>query len=320
MPRTGPTIAGTALQLIRERGPQQLDALVPEIVAAGRTRARDPRAAVRAAIDVNPEFIQAWDGRWCSLVDQLEGAIFAAPVTRLERADGVVILNAQLELLRRLALLPRPLVGGGDVHLDLFGDFYDLPWHAEDLEDGELREALGPGLAADLLGFLLELGLPPQTDETDALRELVDAMSFVQVLHGPEGWLPPLGPRQLLGIRVRAGAVEALALDRRDVTGPHVGVVAAKVARLARLVIGPDPSWFGPPAIELEELLELVATEAPELLRRPLPPFAEVVVRGGLEVHDGWVGHRGTDWEATGLLAPIDLEEAWGYEAPDTVN
>lgn len=320
MPRTGPTIAGTALQLIRERGPQQLDALVPEIVAAGRTQARNPRAAVRAAIDINPEFIQAWDGRWCSLVDQLEGAIFAAPLTRLEQADGVVILNGQLELLRRLALRPRPLAGGGEVHLDLFGDFYDLPWHAEDLEDDELHETLSPGLADDLLAFLLELGLPPQTDETDALRELVDAMSFVHVLHGPEGWLPPVGPRQLLGIRVRAGVLEAVALDRRDVTGPHVGIVAAKVARLARLVIGPDASWFGPPAVELEELLELVATEDPELLRRPLPPFAEVVARGGLEVRDGWVGHRGTDWEATGLLDPIELEQAWGYEAPDTVN
>lgn len=320
MPRTGPTIAGTVLQLIRERGPQQLDALVPEIVAAGRTSARDPRAAVRAAIDVNPEFIQAWDGRWCSLVDQLEGAIFTTSLTRLEREDGVVVLNEQLELLRRLALRPRPLAAGGEVHLDFFGDFFELPWHAEELDDRQLHRAIGPELAADLLGFLHDLGLPPQADETDALRELAEAMRFTQILDGPEGWLPALGPRQLLGIRVRAGTIEPVALDRRDVTGPHVGIAAAKVARLARLVIGPDASWFGPPAVSLEELLELVATEAPDVLRRPLPPFAEVVARGGLEVNDGWVGHRGTDWEATGLVPPIDLEEAWGFEAPDTVH
>ena len=70
MPPRGPTIAETALRLIRDHGPQHLDALVPAIVAAGRTMAKDPRAAVRAAIDINPEFIQAWDGRWCSLADQ----------------------------------------------------------------------------------------------------------------------------------------------------------------------------------------------------------------------------------------------------------
>jgi hypothetical protein len=320
MPRRGPTIAETALRLIREQGPQSLDSLVPAIVAAGRTTAKDPRAAVRAAIDVNPEFVQAWDGRWCSLVDQLEGAIFTTRITRLERRDGIVILRDHLALLEQLALRPRSFPGGGDIHVHPFGDFFDLPWPDDALEGRDMREVLGPDLAAELLDFLAELGLPPDEDPDDALRELLWELRYVQVLDGPPGWIPPLGTRQLLGIRVRSGMLDTVALDRREVSGPHVAIVGARIARLARFVIGPDPSWFGPPAIALDELLELVATEAPELLRRPLPPLSEVIERGGLEIRDGWVGHRGTDWEASPRTVGTDHGRAWGFRPDDVVH
>lgn len=320
MARRGPTIAETALQLIREQGPQQLDALVPAVVAAGRTRARDPRAAVRAAIDVNPEFVQAWDGRWCSLLDQLEGAVFTTPLTTLERQDEIVVLRDQLALVERLALRSRPLAKGGNLHLDYFGDFFDLPWPSDDLEAADMPEILGQDLADDLLAFLAELGLPAGADEHEVLRQLPWEIRHARILHGPPGWLPPLGEKQLLAIRVRSGAVETLALDRRDVAGPHVGIAAARIARLARLVIGPDPSWFGPPAISLEELLELVATEAPELFHRPLPPLSEVVTRGGLDVHAGWVGHRGTDWGAWPGAAPLGSDLPWGFEPSRIVH
>ena len=94
---------------------------------------------------------------------------------------------------------------------------------------------------------------------------------------------------------------------------PHVGIVGAGLARLARLVIGPDPSWFGPPVIAIGELLELAATEAPDLLRRPLPPISEVIERGGLEVRHGLVGHRGTDGVAVESAFAPPPQEAWGY-------
>lgn len=320
MSRRGPTIAEAALQLIRERGPQQLDALVPALVAAGRTSAKDPRRAVSAAIDVSPEFVRAWDGRWCSIVEQLDGAMFTTPVTTLERQNGIVLVRDHLALVEQLATRSRPFAGGGDIHLHSFGDFFELPWPEDGLEEDDLRAVLGPALADDLLGFAHELGLPPDTDEQETLRDLLWEMRFGRLFDGPPGWLPQLAPRQLLGIRFRSGAIDTIALDRRDVAGPHVGVVGAQVARLARLVIGPDPSWFGPPAVSIEELLELVATEAPELLRRSLPPFPEVVARGGLEVHEGLVGHRGTDWEASGLFVPASSPEAWGFEPGGTVH
>lgn len=320
MPRRGPTIAQTVLQAIRERGPQQLDALVPVIVAAGRTRAKDPRGAVSAAIEVNPEFVQAWDGRWCSIVEQLDGAIFTTPVTALERQHGIVVLRDDLALVEQLVVRSRPFVGGGDVHLHFFGDFFDLPWPDEDLEYGDLREILGADLADVMLRFLGELGPRSDADEQETLADFLSEMRHVRVVDGPPGWLPSLRRTQLLGIRIRSGTVETIALDRGDVEGPHVGVVGARVARLAHLVIGPDPSWFGPPMISLEELLELVATEAPELLHGPLPPFREVVMRGGLEVRDGWVGHRGTNWEARELSAPLGPEDAWGFESDGRVH
>ncbi len=320
MPGRGPTIAEAALTLIRERGRQPLDALVPELVATGRTRAKDPRRAVSAALEMSPDLLRAWDDRWCSIVEQLDGAMFTTPVTTLERENSVVFLRDYLALVERLASRSRPFVGGGDVHLDFFGDFFELPWPESEFENDDMRQILGSNLADELLGFVRELGLPATADEQETLQDLLWEMRSGRLLDGPPGWLPELAPRQLLGIRIRSGAVETIALDRRDVSGPHVGIVGAQVARLARLVIGPDPSWFGPPAVSLEELLELVATEAPELLRRPLPPFPEVVERGGLEVREGFVGHRGTDWEATGLLVPVSGPEAWGFEPSRTVH
>lgn len=314
MPRQGPTIAETALRLIRERGPLALDDLVPGIVAAGRTRARDPRRAVMAAIDAHPGFVQAWDGRWCSLADQLEGAVFTIALTELERRDEIVVLRDDLALVERLAARLIPLAGGDMAHVDLFGDFFELPplWLGDD--GRPMRDLLGARLAEELLGFAVELGLPTADGADAALRELVDERRHARILHGPEGWLPALGRGQLLGLRVRSGTLEPLAIEPREIHGPHVARAASRVASLAQLVLGPDPSWFGPAVLPLEGLLELVATEAPEILRRPLPPFEEVVRRAGLEALDGYVAHRGFDWRRRAFWQVPDLDMPWAYQ------
>lgn len=319
MPRRGPTIADTVLNEIREHGPQPLDALARAVLEAGRTRAKDPQRAVMAAMESHPDLARDLDGRWCSLSQQLDGAIFTTRLTALERADEIVLVRDGLSLVERLTLRPRPFVSGGDVHLDFFGEFFELPWPS-DVSTDELHEVIGDDLMADLVGLLRDLGLPPDADDEESVHDLLWETRDTRLLHGPLGWLPPLGGRQLLGIRLRDGSFETLALDRRDVSGPHVGIVGARIARLAHQVIGPDASGFGPPAIPLAELLELVATEEPELLRRPLPPISEVVTRGGLEVFDGLVGHPGTDWEGLGLMAHLEPEDAWGYEPPETIH
>jgi hypothetical protein len=309
------------LDLINARGPQSLDALVPEVVAAGRTRARDPRRAVISALEAHPAFLEAWDGRWCSLTDQLEGAIFTTPLTTLERRDEIVLVRNDLTLVGRLAARSIPLARGGEVHVDLFGDYFDLPsWYRHEDTGVDAREVLGDLLADDLMDFLTELGLEVDADENTALVEFVDEMWAGRILHGPPGWLPPLGNRDLLGFRFRSGAVETIGIGRREVKGPHVGLAGARVARLAQLVLGPDASWFGPLVLPIEELLEIVATEAPDMLRRPLPPFEEVVRRGGLEALDGYVAHRGTDWNALAPSSASGLGEPWGFESSRIVH
>lgn len=318
MARQGPTIAEAALALILERGPQTLDELVPQLVAGGQTRARNPRNAVRSAIDINPEFVESLDGRWCSLVAQLEGAVFTVKLTGLERREEMVLVRDDLALIEQLALRPRPFARGGDVHLDFLGEYFDLPFRAEDLE-GPLREAIDGETADTLIAFLDELGVTEGGDD-ERLRELLWETRYTRILHGPSGWIPVMGSRQLLAIAVGGGTISTVALDRRAVAGLHVEAAANRVARLAREVIGPDASRFGAPVVTLPDLLEVVATEEPELFRRPLPPFTEVVRRGGLEVEDGLVGHPGTDWDQVRWESSPDPEDAWGYEPPSVVH
>jgi hypothetical protein len=322
MARRGPTIAAEALRIVHERGPQELDALIAEILRAGLTRAKNPRAAVLAAIDIKPEFVRDWDGRWCSLADQLEGAIFTHRPTSLELRNEIVMLPDDLYLVQRFTLPRRPFAGGGEVHLDYVADFFGLPSAYDDTEF-DLDDDPG-GLDGELFDELLtsarESGVPYALDDEAAVNEFLEANRYQDLLHGPPGWMPPLMPGDLLGIRIRDGAIETLGVGRNEVRGAHVGIVAAGLAKLARLVIGPDASWFGPPVMSIEELLELAATEAPQLLRRPLPSISEVVVRGGLEVRHGLVGHPGTDWYAIQSSFGPEPQEAWGFRPARTIQ
>lgn len=320
MPKRGPTIAETVLDLIRDCGPLTLDALAPMVVAAGRTKAKDPRSAVVGAIGSDPDFIEGMDGRWHSIATQLDGALFTVRLSSLERREGIVLVRNDLTLLERLLTRHgRPFAGGGDVHLDFLADYLGLPWPGEDVGEDGLEDALAADTATLLLGFMEELGVPPG-DDAQNLDDLRWETRDTRILHGPAGWLPAMGPRQLLGIRVANGTLQTRTFDRRSLSGEHLGAAGRRVAQLAGRVIGPDPSWFGPPVIMVEELLEIVATEAPELFRQPLPPFTEVVRRGGLEVEEGLVGHAGTNWdEVRWALAP-DPEDAWGFEPPDVVH
>jgi hypothetical protein len=233
-----------------------------------------------------------------------------------------VILPDDLALVERFARPGRPLAGGGEAHLDWVAEFFDLPepdWD-EDLRFDEDGDSLDDELFDELLTFARETGVPYELSDATAVDVLLEATRYQQLLHGPRGWFPTLAPNSLLGLRIRNGTIEVQPVHRREIQGPHVGVVAAGVARLARLVIGPDPSWFGPPAIAIEDLLQLVATEAPELLRRPVPPFSELVQRGGLDVHAGLVGHRGTDWDAVDPIPDLHPQDAWGFRPARTIQ
>lgn len=323
MPRSSPTIADLALAAITDRGPQALDALVEVAVSAGRTRARDPHRAVTVALEANPRLLQGWDGRWYSLIRQLEGAIFTCRPTTLERRNDVLLLRDWMHLVERLALRTVPFVRGGDVHLDFVGDFFDLPFVEDDdpYEEPEPFEfTLAEDTATELTGFLREIGVPYDVPDDQMLMEFLIESRYSRLLHGPDGWLPLIRHDGLVGVTVVDGQLETIGLDRRDVRGPHVSIAGARMAALARRVLGPDPSWFGPATMELSDLLELIATDAPDTLHRPLPPLPEVLERAGLEVVDGLVGHAGTDWNALGYRDELDPASAWGYEPPTSVS
>ncbi len=183
MPRRGPTIADTVLDLIRERGPMTLDGLVPPIVAAGRTRAKNPHNAVRTAIAYNSAFIESPDGRWHSLADQLEGAVFTVRLTSLERREEIVVVRDDLALVERLVPHAHLVSGEDAVHRDYLGDYFELPFLDED-DDVDIRARIDEETADALLGFLVELGMPPG-NENDHLRELLWETRFTQLLHGP---------------------------------------------------------------------------------------------------------------------------------------
>ena len=187
-----------------------------------------------------------------------------------------------------------------------FSHYFDLPSWDFDIVDFDeddrpvvdrsrtIRAWLGDARAEDLLGFLEDIGVPRGSNDEAGLRLLLDRTAGTEVIHGPRGWMPELEPSELLGLRIERGEVCAIALDRRQVAGAHVDAAAKRIAGLAHLVIGPDASWFGPPSMPVETLLAMVATEAPELLRRPLPPIRDVIRRGGLVLEHGAVRHPGT--------------------------
>jgi hypothetical protein len=294
-----PTIAETALQLIRARGPLTLDELAPLVVAAGRTHAKDPRRAVEGPIAYDARFLEGANDSWHAAIDQLEGAIFTVRPTDLERLEGIVLVRDDLVLATRL--LAWELWEHPDrTHLHSFDHHFDLPrWNFERDEDATsdlvpsrtIRSWIGDERAEDLLGFMDDLGVARGHDDEARLRRLMDRTSGMRVIHGARGWMPELEPHQLLGLRVERGEVHAIAVDRRQVIGPHVDASAQRIAGMAQRAMGPDATWFRP-SVSLETLLGWVATEAPELFRRPLPPIADVVRRGGLELQHGYVHHR----------------------------
>lgn len=301
MPTRHPTIADTTLELIRARGPLTLDALAPLVVDAGRTRAKDPRRAVESAITHKVAFLEGSDGRWHSAVDQLEGAIFTVRPTDLERREEIVLVRDDLALVARL-LRRDPWEHPDQVHLDEFDAYFGLPYWDFDLFDiddpGEpfrdgsrtIRTMIGDARSEDLLAFLEDIGVPRGPDDEAGLRLLIRRVSGLTVMHGPPGWMPDLEPRELLGLRIRAGVVHAVAINPRETNGPHVVASAQRIAGVAARGIGPDATWFRP-GLSIETLLGWVATDAPELLRRPVPPIGDLICRSGLVLDDGFVRH-----------------------------
>jgi hypothetical protein len=326
------TIADATLALIEERGPLALEEIVPVMVAAGRTKAKHPLHAVRAAVVTEPRILHGRDGRLYSLAAQLEGAVFTVAPTRLERDEGVVLVRDELDLVRRSIGTDGPSAGRvrGQVHVDLFGDFFQLPYPDEGIAgvdaDGEpivdtgwnVLDRVPRGRADQLLGFLEELGFERTDDATDLL-DLIVEMDGSELFHGPDGWFPKLRSREVLGLRVRDGGISAEAIDRRELKGMHVELAVLRIADITRHLLDAEEG-LGAPAVPMEDLLEILATEAPDLFLRPLPSLTAMLERAGFEMDDGLIGLPGAAWDDIRWALDPNPEAAWGFEPGDTVN
>jgi hypothetical protein len=330
--KRGPTIADAALELIEARGPMTMDDLTPLLVNAGRTTAKNPKRAIASAITGNRRFLEGLDDRRYSIVHQLEGSMFAARPTNLERLEEVVLVRPDLALLGRLLTHERWALPEDRPHLDFFANYFGLPGWDDDIldvdDDGRpiydesytLRQRMSDDTARTMLSFMEELGVPRGAEDDGNLRELLYLTRWYDIIRGPAGWLPEVSLRDLLGLRVEGGSIRAIAIDHRSVAGPHVEAAGRRIARIAQRVIGPDSSWFGPTTVDLELLLIMVATEAPELFRRPMPPLTEVIRKGGLEVEGGLVGYPGTDFDDPFAGVGHDPADVWGFEPPNAVS
>ena len=307
MPRAVQTIADLALDTIHVGGPQSVGR-PGRCRRVGWSNARSiRRRAVTAALDPRPRLLRGWDDRWFSLADQLEGAICTCRLTGLERRNEVVLLREGLYLVERLALRGRP-----------FNRTAMSTWTSSANSSNCRTFQIGattspttaPGSSTSPRTRRPRAGLPARARRAvrcpggrGVARLPGRETQFLRLIHGPAGWLPRIRhERPCRNHHARRTDFDAIALDRETLrwAARRLGGYPGG---------GPGPprhrvqttSWFGPPTMELAELLELVATDAPEVLRRPLPPIPEVLERAGLEVVDGLVGHAGTDWNALGL-------------------
>ena len=330
MPKRAPTIAETALALIEERGPLTLEELGAEMAALGRTRAKDPVVAVRDALRYANGFLEGQDGRWYSLRRQLEGAVFTIAPTALERAEGILLVRDDLDLVRELLVRGRRPDTDGEVHIDSFAAYFDLPHPADAIigidEDGEpimddtwdLHHAVSDEQADLFLSFLDELGVPRGDDEA-SLRDFVWEMADAEILHGPADWMPALRSREVLGLEIRGGRVHAVALDQRALKGMHVESAIALVNGIAKNLLD-EEEGLGAPAVPITGLLSIIATDSPEIFRKPLPPLSHLLERAGFEVEDGLVGLPGAAWDDIRWALDPNPEAAWGFEPGDKIN
>lgn len=300
-----PTIAQAALAIIRDQGPQTMDELVGGVVSAGATRAKDPLRALESAMACHDGFVHGRDGRVYSLSDQLEGVVFTRRLTTLERRYRIVVQGEDLALVTRLIdRYGRRFTG---VYEGRFDELFSTSSLDPDLlysdDTHEALRELPPDLVEELVDFVIQSGVARGRSEEEAVVHFLREGPH-HYLSSWAGTLPEAGPRTLFAITVRDGKIDLGVLDRSAAYGPHVFDAASRIAGLAGLIIGAcDGSSELPRTMRIEELLEIIVTEQPDILRHPLPPLVEVFELSGLEVDDGWVALRAAAEEESEVSA-----------------
>lgn len=171
---------------------------------------------------------------------------------------------------------------------------------------------LAPLMAADLLAVCTSGGTPLILVWDAAARELT-GLETDAALQGPPGWLQGATAGELLHVTLVG---RTLAVAPRSEPSAASRMRARRIVETVRreLDAQPDLSSIGiPPSASLQATLLGMLVDEPDLLHAPMAPLSELFADSDLEVHRGWVGHPGTDWEA--LDEFMDVSGGWDDEA-----
>lgn len=128
------------------------------------------------------------------------------------------------------------------------------------------RTTLWAGVDLEVLELLSPTGRLPLRGGGELVRRRGTPVTW----HGPAGWLPVLGRDELLHVRLVAGTVHVRAGAPPDgAESPH----AVRVREMLRRHLRPDRPDARPVASALLRAL----VEAPDLLRRAVPPLDELL-------------------------------------------
>lgn len=168
-------------------------------------------------------------------------------------------------------------------------------------------------------GLLLPDGRPLailwDDDARDASGTNTDA-----ALQGPSGWLKGMSAGQLVEVRLTGGLLRVEHASRPPAS---FRIAARRLVEAARTRLSEQAAanfLLLPPAVSLETLAFDLLVDDPGLFDDPLPPVGEAFIAAGLEVHRGFVGLPGTDWDAVDefmSFGETDLDDADDMEDTD---
>ncbi len=160
--------------------------------------------------------------------------------------------------------------------------------------------ALAPDLAPLLALAALGLALPdgrPLTVLWDAEALDVGGTETDAVLVGPPGWLAGDSAGILVHVRLANGF---LRVGPGPEPRPESRLTVRRLVEAARMRLDEQTAsgfLLLPPAVPIDTLVLDLLADDPGLLEHPLQPLGEAFTAGGLEVHRGFVGLPGTDWQ-----------------------
>ncbi len=139
------------------------------------------------------------------------------------------------------------------------------------------RNDLWLGAGVQPLLYLAEFRPIPLADGSGTVSR---AGSDMDVLIGPQGWLPDVGRYELIGLRITGQGLEVVSVDESDLPPP---VEQQRVRRFIGDLYSRNRYWYGTddslhtrPA-EIARAISLALLEDPDLFATPYPPLDELL-------------------------------------------